>query len=132
MRPQLPHPIPLGDIADVEAYVRAVLATLPAYGRDEREELVLDGLELVMRKHAELRPGQSLHQALGGWLRWRLQDRWRERHTEWRRDTRAATAYPLPLPTQPQTNTARNRTASVASSSSGRTISPLAPIRSGT
>ena len=99
MERQLPRPLALGDIADVEAYVRTIVATLSLDNRDEDEELVADGLELVSRKHGELRAGASLEKALNTWLSWRLRDRLRERRPEWRRNTRAATAYALPCPT---------------------------------
>jgi hypothetical protein len=99
MERQLPQPLTLGDVRDVEAYVRAIVATLSLGAQDEFEEFVADGLELVARKYSELRPGQSLKRSLDGWLRWRLQDRWRERHDEWRRNTSGATAYALAVPT---------------------------------
>ena len=99
MERQLLHPVALGDINDVEAYVGAIMATLRLDDQDEQEELIAEGLELVVCRHASLGPGESLQQALAGWLRHRLQDRWRERHPEWRRNTRGATAYLLPAPT---------------------------------
>jgi hypothetical protein len=99
MERQLPQPLTLGDVRDVEAYVRAIVATLSLGEQDEFDEFVADGLALVARKYSELCPGQSLKRSLDGWLRWRLQDCWRERHDEWRRNTGGATAYALALPT---------------------------------
>jgi len=96
---QLPQPFALGDLADVEAYVRAIVATLTLGEGDEFAEYVADGLELVVHRQKTLAPGQSLKRSLDGWLRWRLQDRWRERHDEWRRNSRGATAYALLVPT---------------------------------
>lgn len=98
---QLPCRLALGDVSDVEAYVRRIAMALAIDEPDEIEELVADGLELVSRKHAELSPGASLQLALGGWLEARLRDRWRKRHPEWRRNTRAATAYSGPVATGP-------------------------------
>jgi hypothetical protein len=37
---------------------------------------------------------------LSRWLASRLRDHWRDCHDEWRRDSRGATAYALPVPTQ--------------------------------
>ena len=99
MERQLPQPLALGDVKDVEAYVRAIVATLRLGERDEFEEYVADALELVVQRQKAIRPGQSLQRSLAGWLRWRLQDRRRERHQEWRRNARGATAYSLPTPT---------------------------------
>ena len=99
MERQLPQPWALGDVRDVEAYVRKIVATLGRLEQDEFEESVADGLELVARKYRELRPGQSLQRALSRWLASRLRDPWRQRHPEWRRDARGATAYALPVPT---------------------------------
>jgi hypothetical protein len=98
MKRQLPHPLALGDVVDVEACVRRAVATLKISAA-EREELVADGLELVSRRYAELSPGASLRAALAGWLKLRLRDRWRERHPEWRRNTRARTNYGVLAPT---------------------------------
>lgn len=98
MRPELPQPFALGDVTDVGAYVWHVVQKL-GYPLDETEELVGDGFELVSQKHAELPPGASLKGALDRWLTFRLRDRWRARHPEWRRNTRAGTTYGRPVPT---------------------------------
>jgi DNA-directed RNA polymerase specialized sigma24 family protein len=99
MQRQLSRPLTLGDVRDVEAYVRTIVARLGLVERDEFEDFVSEGLALVASKHKSLQPGQSLQQALSGWLACRLRDHWRQRHREWRRDSRAATAYALPVPT---------------------------------
>ena len=66
MERQLPQPLALGDVKDVEAYVRAIVATLRLGERDEFEEYVADALELVVQRQKALRPGQSLQRSLAG------------------------------------------------------------------
>lgn len=100
MKWQLSSTLALGDINDVEAYVHVIVATLGIGSLEEQEELVADGLEIVSRIYGELDPGASLQEKLGGMLAFRLRDRWRARHPEWRRDARGATSYMLPPATQ--------------------------------
>jgi hypothetical protein len=83
-------PIPIGDLQDAQKYVRrivgAIARSLPEpLSKDELEEAVLDGLELVAIKAAELGPAakQSLQRELSTWLEWRIRDRLRERN-KWR------------------------------------------------
>jgi len=90
--------IQLGDIHDLRAYVGRIATTLTR-DEDEREELILEGIALAFQRSLELAPGESLQRALSHWLESRLRDRWRKEHREWRRDSRAGTAYALPLPT---------------------------------
>ena len=99
MEPQLSARFELGDVHDVEAYVRSIVATLDVEDADEREQLVSDGFEQVWRTHQQLRPGESLQQALSGLLAWRLKDRRRASHREWRRNPRAQTATSFAGPT---------------------------------
>jgi hypothetical protein len=100
MTRQLPDLLSLSDIEDVEAYVRKIVATIDVEDGQEFEELVADGLELVIRRDSELAPGQSLQRALSSWLARRLRDRQRIYHREWRRNSRGGTSYSIPVPTQ--------------------------------
>jgi hypothetical protein len=88
------NPRRLGDIEDIEAFVRAIAGELTS-DWEEREELVADGLEFVSRRYRELAPGESLREALGRKLKWHMLDRRRERHPEWRRNTRTGESYSL-------------------------------------
>jgi DNA-directed RNA polymerase specialized sigma24 family protein len=94
--------IELGDISDLAAYVgKIVRAIVGGHDAtiDEVEDLVAAGFELAVDKRNQLVEGQSLQAALGGWLESRLRDVWRQSHREWRRNTRAATAYSMAVPT---------------------------------
>jgi hypothetical protein len=94
--------IALGDINDLAAYVRKIVQAIVAEHEatpDEVEDLAAAGFELAVRKNNQLGETDSLQAALGGWLEHRLRDVWRQNHREWRRNTRAATAYSVPVPT---------------------------------
>jgi hypothetical protein len=100
MKRQLPTTLSLGDIPDLEAFIRSTLRYLrPRVTDREIEDLVADGFALAYDKHLHLAPGESLQHALTQSLKSRLQDRRRANHPEWRRNSRAATAYALPTPT---------------------------------
>jgi len=95
--PRIPT-IPLGDIADLHAYVRKIAQTI-TQNEDDLEELADEGIALAYQRQTQLEPGESLQQALSSWLESRLRDHWRKQHPEWRRNSRAATAYTLQTPT---------------------------------
>jgi hypothetical protein len=99
MERQLPQPLAMSDVQDVEAYVRKIVDTLGLDEQDDFEEYVSEGLALVSSRFKSLQPGQSLQRALSRWLASRLRDHWRECHHEWRRDSRGATAYAMPVAT---------------------------------
>jgi hypothetical protein len=82
----------LDDIQDVRAYVSAVAHKLTA-DPAELEELVGDGLAFACECRRKLPFGGSLRGALAAGLESHLRDRWRERHPEWRRNTRAGKTY---------------------------------------
>jgi hypothetical protein len=96
------QPVQLGDINDLAAYVGKIVQAIVSGHQptsDELEDLVAAGFELAVEKHNQLGEADSLQAALGGWLEHRLRDVWRQNHREWRRNTRAATAYSTPVPT---------------------------------
>jgi hypothetical protein len=89
--------ITLGDIDDLRAYVHEIVKAITKEER-ELEELVAEGITLAFERYSRLAP-ESLRQSLSSWLESRLRDHWRKQHPEWRRNTRAGTAYALPTAT---------------------------------
>ena len=90
--------IELGDINDLNAFVRKIARTI-TQNEFELEELVDEGIALASERYTELAPGESLQEVLGGWLGYRLRDHWRKEHRDVRRNSRAGTTYVLPIPT---------------------------------
>jgi hypothetical protein len=85
----------LDGISNMDAYIRKTIATAfpPGLTKDEVDELVADGLEIVAQVVATLNPGESAAPKVRRVLRSRLVDAWRQRHPEHRRNTRAGTVH---------------------------------------
>jgi hypothetical protein len=84
MARQLRQLVSLGDIEDIEAFVRAVAHnTFPGLPPDEFEDVVADGLEIAWQKMAAIPEGESLEQRLGP-----LDRRLIDRRRTWYRERR--------------------------------------------
>jgi hypothetical protein len=90
--------VPLGDIGDIYGFVRKIARPL-AGTEDELDDLVSEGVALACAHDEDLAAGESLSQKLSYLLESRLRDHRRKQHREWRRNSRAATAYALPAAT---------------------------------
>lgn len=76
---QLPRPLALDDVEDVEAFVASVVDRhWPGISDDERAENIAQGIEIAWVKFRALRPGERLSERLRLLDRW-LIDAWRLR-----------------------------------------------------